>query len=168
MDKASSILTTVITKSLPSRIPPPPPDLNTAIQPPTPESPPLINTNSIPKSGMFLHSLVHKTRCPPILSVNPREQLRSLVESIMEGTRQTDQIILKMRTILAESDVTDEEDNSPPVLPTSSSTQSFLAKHLPPSSSSSISNITSSPYPSPSPSPRVHQVGKFNCNAPLY
>lgn len=83
----------------------------------------------------------------------------------MEGTRQTDQLIHKMRNILTEANTTDDtifeackdEDNLPPVLLTSISTQVLLNEHLPPSSTAT--SFVSSPDPSPSllPSTRPDQ-----------
>ncbi|KAF9649983.1 hypothetical protein BDM02DRAFT_1685664 [Thelephora ganbajun] len=72
-------------------------------------------------------------------SVDAREHLRSLVEFAAEGTRQTDQLILKMRTILSEADKIDDTafeacqvgGGTLPVPPTSRSTQSPLSEHLP-------------------------------------
>ena len=58
----------------------------------------------------------------------------------MEGTRETDQLIYKMRNILAKADTTGDttfegykdEDNVPPA-PTSRLAQVLLSEHLPPS-----------------------------------
>ena len=71
----------------------------------------------------------------------------------MEGTRITDRLFLKIRTILAEANATDSEDDSPPCSPTSRSMQSSLDKHVYPSPS--VTPNTPCPYPSPSTSPSV-------------
>lgn len=90
--------------------------------------------------------------CSPVFSVdatiNTRERLRSLVEFITEGTRETDQVISNMRNLLAGVDDTTFEDPAPPTPgPTPRPPGERL---LPPSSATPISP---SPYPSPSPSP---------------
>jgi len=77
----------------------------------------------------------------------------------MEGTRQTDQLIHRMRNILAEADTTDGtmpeadqgEESAPPVLLTSRSTHILLTEHLHPSFTDPP--LAPSPYPSPYPSP---------------
>lgn len=66
----------------------------------------------------------------------------------MEGTQQTDQLILKMRTILAEANATSDGDNSLSGPPATTSTESSFVKHVP--SSSSATPIA------PSPSPPTH------------
>jgi len=78
----------------------------------------------------------------------PRSKL--LVEFIAEETRQTDQFILKMRNILAETIMTDDttfeacndEDDASPVSPTPRSTQSPLREQP-----YVTTRTASSPYP---------------------
>lgn len=90
----------------------------------------------------------------------------------MEGTRETDRLISKIRNLIAETDTTNDltfddltfetcrdEGNAPPASPTSRSAGSLLAEHLPPLSpaNSTSTSISPSPYPSPSPSSRLSQ-----------
>ncbi|KAF9789294.1 hypothetical protein BJ322DRAFT_1105154 [Thelephora terrestris] len=119
--------TTVVAELSPSHTPPPFLDLDATVPPRTPSpSPPPVDPTSFSKP------------------VDVHEHLRSFLVFLAEETKQTDQLILKMRNILhANGEV---EDISVP--PTSSSTQSLLPKHLPPSSSAD--SIT--PYSPPSPS----------------
>ena len=166
----SCTATTVVAKPSPIHTPAPPTNPCTgflpAMQLPSPSPSPIDNRSppfTTSKSGTFIACCsAEPPRCSPILSVDATTEvpknLRSLVELMMEGTRQTDRLILDMRNILAGTDTTgpatfeawkDEEDTYPTPL-ASSSTQS-LAEH--PRPFSMATPISTSPCPSTSPPP---------------
>lgn len=82
----------------------------------------------------------------------------------MEGTRQTDQLIHRIRNILAEANMANDaapegyqgEDNATPLLSMSRSMQ-IPSEHLPPSSTTTTFAPSPPPSPSPSSSARLDQ-----------
>lgn len=150
-DVASSNTATSVTESSPSYTPPSTSNSNAPVLSPSPSPHSPADPNPTPKSGTPLGNFcVTLSLCSLTDLVDTLERIRTLAGQLMEGTLQTDQLFLKVRAILAKA-ADDYEDDSPSGSSASRSTESFLAKHLPPSSSAT--SITPTPYPSPSPSP---------------
>ena len=135
--------------------------------------PQLTKSRHRPPHSNQVHHIICRCAKPPryslILPVNTttdvRENIRSLVQSIIEGTRQTDRVISGIRNLLAETDTTDDttfetcndEENMPPAPLTPISAQG-LGKHLRPLSTTTLFQTPSYPSPSPSPSTRIDQL----------
>ena len=159
------------TKPYPTYTPAPPSDFETPLSPPTqplsPSTPPT-DPNQSPliglKPGAFFYSLAGITcrysRISPVdTATDAPERLRSLMELMTEGTRQTDKLIQKMRNVLAEADATNDttfearkdEDDAPPAPLTPSLTQIIPNELPPPSSTATLPAPFSHPPPMPFP-----------------